>query len=363
MSGLLRHTSTATGAAERGRELGAALSGAVRGSAAGYGALFAEHGARPEQVRHWGGQALEAVADWAPGLAAEIAGIAAGAGLEPWQLGALNARTEILGALATAGEGECSTAVLLPRGAPPRTVQTWDWHPALAGGRLLWTLEPRPGHRVDTFTEAGIAGKIGVNSAGLGLHLNVLRHLSDGPEIGVPVHIAARRILDEAATVEQAAQIARSARYSASSVLTVVTYDGSRGDARCLELSPDGVGEVAPSSGRLTHTNHFLDPRLAPGERADLAESTTTGRLARIRAAVRDPAAGPVERAAQLAEHTGSGDTCMHSDPADPIHERWDTLATITLDVAEGRLLVHPGRPCSAADAPWADSAAPVSAA
>ncbi|WP_017595966.1 C45 family autoproteolytic acyltransferase/hydolase [Nocardiopsis potens] len=358
---LLRHASAETAPAERGRALGAALAPAVGAAADGYDRLFAANGARPDQVRACGERALEAIAAWAPALAEEVAGLAEGAGLEPWRVGALNARTEMLAAAAAGGEGECSTSVLLPgSGAPPRTLQTWDWHEFLAPGMLLWTLEPRPGHRVHTFTEAGIAGKIGVNGAGLGVHFNALKHTADGPGTGVPVHIAARRILDEAATVAEAAEIARSARYSASSVVTVVSFDGERGDARCLELSPAGVAEIAPRNGRLAHTNHFLDPELARGERA-ADDSTTRARLEQVRARPDGLAAEhPADRAAALAGHgggDGGGPVCVHGDPATPFHERWDTLAVIALDLAAPRLLVHPGRPCTAAGR-WEDSSA-----
>ena len=128
----------------------------------------------------------------------------------------------------------------------------------------------RDGRTVHLFTEFGIVGKIGVNDAGLGLHFNILHHRDDGRGAGVPVHVVARRILDEAATVEEATAIARSATVSASTVLTVVAWDDERASARCLELSPAGVGVLEPDAdGVLAHTNHFLDPRLARGELRD----------------------------------------------------------------------------------------------
>ncbi|MFD2354246.1 C45 family autoproteolytic acyltransferase/hydrolase [Nonomuraea ferruginea] len=197
----------------------------------GYNALFAAAGATDGQVRAWGERALERAVGWAPHLADEIGGIAAGAGLEPWQVAVVNARTEILAALDVARPGECSTSVVLPGdGLPPRTVQTWDWLGHLRDAPVLWAYEARPGHGVRTFTEAGALAKIGVNTAGLGVHFNILRHGADGADPGVPVHLIARRILDEAATVEEAADLARSATVSASTVITAVTMRRGRGD-------------------------------------------------------------------------------------------------------------------------------------
>ncbi|MGP4019570.1 C45 family autoproteolytic acyltransferase/hydolase [Saccharopolyspora sp. 5N708] len=344
------HVSTELDAADRGWALGHTWRTELQASFTGYAELFDAVGASRGQVREWGEQAVRRTAEWAPRLAVEIAAMAEGAGLARWQLGALNARTEVLAAAAHLGEGDCSTSVVLPGNVvAPRTVQTWDWHDVLRDGMLIHSFQPRPGHQVRTFTEFGVVGKIGVNSAGLGLHFNVLRHDSDHDRIGVPVHVVARRILDEATSVEAAVELARSARLSASSVLTVVTFDGQRSAASALELCPDGVAEIpADDTGTLLHTNHFLDPKLAEGERTTPEVSTTDQRLASLR-----------ERADELreADRTQRAHAlravCAHPDPELPPHQRWQTLATISLDLADHRLHVHPGGPCGVAATTW----------
>lgn len=350
------HSSREPSPAEQGRAFGAAWQAEITRAGMSYVDLFAAHGLPLGQVREHGAAALAATRDWAPGIADEIEGVAAGAGLDPWLLGALNGRTEILAAAAVGGEGECSTSVTLPGGGvAPRTVQTWDWHDTLAHVMVLRAIEVRPGRRVCTFTEFGIAGKIGVNSAGLGLHFNVLRHTTDGTGIGVPVHVVARRILDEASTVDEAAAIARSARLTASSVLTVVTADA----ASCLELSPAGVAELpavgGQAGGKLVHTNHFLDATLAPGERTVPEESITAARLAELRARAEALSAPDLTaRATALrAHHEDGAPLCAHADPALPAHTRWESLATISIDVAACRLDVHAGGPCRVSPGTW----------
>lgn len=326
----------------RGRAFGAALRPTLHRTFAGYTEIFGLWGASGAQVREWGERAFVETVAWAPALGAEIAGIAAGSGLERWQVGALNGRTELLAALAATGDGECSTSVVLPADrSAPRTVQTWDWHDTLRAGMVLWSVQGR----VWTFTEAGIVGKIGVNSAGLGIHFNVLRHAGDSADIGVPVHVVARRILDEAATLDEATDIARSARLSASTLITVVTSDGVRG----LELSPAGVGVVDASDGVYAHTNHFLDTELAHGDRVLAGESTTIERLGWLHShAAGLGAADRGDRATALRAHTADGAAvCAHPDPALPAHERWETLATISLDVIGRRMAVHEGGPCA----------------
>lgn len=361
MSALPGHVSTELDPRARGFALGAAWRDGIETTFDGYARLFAAHGLRPDQVREWGDRAVAETRAWAPMLAEEIEGIAEGSGLPAWQVGALNARTEILAAAAVTGEGECSTSVVLRADAVPRTVQTWDWHDTLRSARAAWSLAPAPGRGVCTFTEFGVVGKIGMNNAGLGLHFNVLRHASDSADIGVPVHVVARRILDEADTVAEATRLARSARLSASTVLTVVTP----GQARCLELSPAGVGVLDPVDGILVHTNHFLDPELALGERTTPDVSTTVPREKWLREHSAELSAGDrTARARALCAHREDGaPVCAHPDPALPAHERWESLATIVLDVLDHRMHIHPGGPCTADDGTWLTyPAEPVSA-
>ncbi|CAM04564.1 isopenicillin-N N-acyltransferase-like protein [Saccharopolyspora erythraea NRRL 2338] len=349
------HRSDELDPAQRGRGFGRAWRKQVQRSYAGYAELFAAVGA--SDVRGWSEQAHAETAAWAPALAEEIADVAEGCGLPTWQVAALNARTEILAAAASNGEGECSTSVVLPgAGVAPRTVQTWDWHDTLADGMVIWSLEPRAGHRVHTFTEFGVLGKIGVNSAGLGVHFNVLRHVRDSADIGVPVHVVARRILDEASTVGEAVAIAGSARLSASSLITVATFDGERGEVRGLELSPAGVAGLEPDgTGTFLHTNHFLDVELSAGERTTEAESSTYQRHALLRQRTHALSADdPTARARALhAHHADGAPVCAHADQALPAHRRGQTLATLTLDLAAARLGVHEGGPCGVSAESW----------
>jgi isopenicillin-N N-acyltransferase-like protein len=345
------HTSTELDPHARGREFGARWPVEIAATFDGYADLFDAHGAIPAQVRTYAEEAFRQTEKWAPGLAAEMAGIADGSGLAVWQIAAVNARTEILAALGTTGEGECSTAVVLPGGgAPPRTVQTWDWSPHLRDVPVLWAYEPRPGRTVVTFTEFGVLGKIGVSSARLGVHFNILRHASDNAEIGVPVHLVARRILDEANTVDEAVAIARSARTSASTAITVVTTDA----AAALEVCPDGVA-VVPADEVLLHTNHFLDSALAAGERLATERPLTVDRLAHLQANTDGLAAVDVTvRVGALLSHGPDGaPVCAHPDPEAALHERSETVATISLDLAAASMLVHEGGPCRVTAATW----------
>lgn len=317
----------------------------IRQALAGYRELFRKLGVPSDQLRPYGEQSAEQIRLWAPALHTELVALAREAELETWELGLLNARTEVL---ATVGAtAECSTAVYIGGPGAPHTLQTWDWHEEFGPTKVL---VERPGVRL--FTEAGILGKIGVNSAGLGLHFNILGHAADGAEIGVPVHVVARRVLDEARTVAEAVDVARSARVSASTVLTVVTYAGRVADADAvgIELSAGGTAVLRPDAdGFLLHTNHFLDPVLAKGERST-ADATTYARLEHLRARkelLREE--NPARWTELLRMHEPP--VCCHPQPGLPSEQQWQTLVTVGLDLAARRLRVHDGGPCTAGEA------------
>jgi len=261
---------------QRGRQIGERWQDEIRRAVSLYLDFFPRVGIDARQVRAVGDASLDALEAWCPDLACELMSIAAGAQLPIWQLACLNARTEVLALMPEPVEGECSTAVYAPNGAhAPRTIQTWDWHDSLVPNGLILQLATQRGMTVKLFTEFGVLGKIGINSAGLGLHFNILHHASDNGSGGVPVHVVARRLLDEASSVAEAIELARSARVSASTVLTVFTREEETPRAVSIELSPGRTALVLPGEdGWLLHTNHFLDPELSQGERT--ADVSTT---------------------------------------------------------------------------------------
>ena len=344
------HTSAPATPAERGEEFGAAHGDAIATTIERYRELFAHLAGRPVELRDAGTEALATIEAFAAEAAAEIRGIAGGAGLQPWEVAALNARTEILAGIGSAAPAECTTVVSLDGATgTPLTMQTWDWHDLFADSWLVWTIEHPDGHVVHTLTEYGILGKIGVSSRGLGTHLNILRHRGDGGPIGVPVHILARSVLDRARNPGEAVALLGSARTSASSAITLVGDCGGGATAICAEVAMEGPRFVAPSErGLLLHTNHFLDPHLAARDDAPRWGPDSYLRLEVLRRRLHDRV--PRDREALravLCDHSGGPNSiCCHADPAAELGHRWTTLVTISLDAANGALWVWPGRPC-----------------
>ncbi|MGW5097257.1 C45 family autoproteolytic acyltransferase/hydrolase [Streptomyces nodosus] len=341
---------TTTDSRDRGREIGTRYADQVRDVSARYLAHFKVLGIPETTVRDIVAHSHDALRDWCPGLAEESDGIAEASGIEPWQVAAVGARTEVLAA--APGKGECTTAVHIPpAGGPPETIQTWDWHDSLTPDGLLLSLVTGTRRRVKLFTEFGTAAKIGVNDAGLGLHFNILHHCSDNTTGGVPVHAVARRVLEEATTVVEARDIVASATVSASTVLTVATCRDGRSAAASIEMSPAGFAVVPPDTdGWLIHTNHFLAPGLADGD-TGTPESVSAERYDHAYA-VRGSMTGrsAPERAAAFCGGDGAAAVvCVRADDAQPDHERWSTLLTASLDLPGVALEYRAGTPDAAA--------------
>ncbi|MFI6942603.1 C45 family autoproteolytic acyltransferase/hydrolase [Streptomyces sp. NPDC050418] len=320
-----------------------------------YARLFALGGITWSGIREDAERALDAIGAFRPAARAEIAGIARGAGVDEWQIGALNARTEILARSTAVPPGECSTLVRRDaEGGKARTfgAQTWDWHVELSAH---WhTLESRGArHTVAGLTEHGILAKIGINSAGLALHFNILGHIKDGIG-GVPMHVLAAVVLAEAGSVAEAVELVRSAPLGSSGSFAL--FDAA-GDAVLLDISPEGVHEIRPDErGMLLRTNHFLTPALTAGEKSWLYQPDSDERHAfltgRLRSAAQLPSDADALTAFLVTEEGQPAVTCL-PDLSKPLGQRWASLATVTLDPATRTVSVLDGTPADTDGGPW----------
>jgi len=240
--------STAAAPFERGLEFGQIHAEQIAANLARYRELFARIAQHPYDLDALGKQALWQIETFAPALHQELCGMAEGAQLAPPLLAALNARTEILAHLGAKQRGECSTLVWANPWGKPVTAQTWDWYLEFADGWLIWEIPQENGHLTRTVTEYGILGKMGVNNRGLGVHFNILHHQEDGcGEIGVPLHVLSRHLLDAEYGLGNAAlQCCHQVKVSASSVLTLIGAADNASAAVSVELHPGGTEWVFP---------------------------------------------------------------------------------------------------------------------
>lgn len=333
----------------RGRQLGVQILEAVEA----YRQLFQALGGIPD-LEQLVAESRMKTEDWWPSGAEEIDGIAEGSGVDTLSIWTLNCRTELLAEIrrrsGVAALGECSVAIHIE--SPTVGIQTWDWHEHMAG---IWhPIRSHGGiHNWCGITEAGILAKIGVNSSGLGLHLDILFHNADRAG-GVPIHVVAARVLAEARSVEEAVEIVRSAGVSASSALSV--HDGI--SAASIEVSRAGVEVVRPEKGWLIHTNRFRSPKLKENERNDVSgaegiqDAVARERKLLDRVDGHDPISSTSHLLKLLESDFLDEDegwlSCVPKSTAD-FGDRWHTLVTIITRPDQGALEYKAGLPAGQA--------------
>lgn len=330
---------------ERGLARGGELSDGIHATVRGYHELFDHHGITAADQRGAAEASLDALRTWDPRQHEEVLGVAAGAGLAPQDLAAVLARTEIL-TLSPRPPAECSTVA---HQAPGRSVsaQTWDWYARFATRWHVHTVRALPGEQTHAgFAEYGMTGKIGLNSAGVGVHLNILQHRDDTPG-GVPIHAVLARILTEATSVAEGVEIIRSAGTTSSSLVTLVDAD----EVAMVEIAPDGVSVVSGPGWNL-HTNHFLAPERQGGGLVLASITSTYDRLDHLErsTATRPAPASSGRLLPTLCSPLEDASIALLPDASQPEDEQAATLVTVHLDPAQGLCTISPGVPQYADD-------------
>lgn len=332
---------------ERGWLHGEQTADLIRANLEGYWLLF-EHDVELDRtaVLDQARQYLQPIETYAPHLLEEMRGIAEGAGISLDEVLALNCRTEILSLAAIPLREECTAVFVAPEAtADGHTLvaQNWDWSNVLRGGAVLLRVEQPGWPTVLTLTEAGMVGKIGFNSAGVGVVTNFLRH--DHRRVGVPFHVILREALNASRLGLAVAAVYRDMRADSGNYL--LAHAG--GEAIDLEAIPSDVGFLHPQDGLLVHTNHFLTPRLQPGDSGIVESDNTLMRYGRAVRLLRAQVGRiTVETLKSLFrdhfDHPKS--ICRHPDPSQAEVERSATLASMIVDLTAGEMYVTAGEPC-----------------
>jgi isopenicillin-N N-acyltransferase-like protein len=341
---------------ERGQQYGAQAAELIRSNLEGYFLLF-QHatGLTPPGVLEKAREYLEPAQEYAPHLVDEMRGIAQGAGVSLDEVLALNCRTEILSVGAvplrkgecTACQGECTALFVAPEftaNGQALLAQNWDWADVLRGGQVLLRVQrPSEPKTVLTLTEAGQVGKIGLNSAGVGVCLNFLRH--DQRRLGAPLHLMLREALESPRLSLATAAVYRARRADAGNFLLA----HAQGEAVSLEATPADVGVLHTEGGLLVHTNHFITPRLQEGDTGILDSTSTELRYNRALQVLRVHLGAITVETLQevLRDHFHRPNSiCRHPDLALPEIERTATLASVIMNLCTGEMHVIGGEPC-----------------
>lgn len=151
-----------------------------------------------------------------------------------------------------------------------------------AKNKIIQFYVPDEGYAFASVTWAGFCGVVsGMNEAGLGITLHSLP--SEIPtSSATPVSIIARDIVQHAATIDEAVQIARQYSCFVSESFTVVSRRDS--SAAIIEKTPDSTYVFYPPSSHVTVTNHFQSEPIAGSvlNIDHMANTETTDRFERM---------------------------------------------------------------------------------
>jgi isopenicillin-N N-acyltransferase-like protein len=268
--------------------------------------------------------------------AQEIESCAAAANLDAVYLYALNSRSEILNNVDVA---EC-TAVM--HSGPALLAQNWDWSEALEELVVLIRLQRPDNHSICMLTEPGIIGKIGMNRAGLGVCLNILK--TPQRLHGLPVHVLLRALLD-CSSMTEARQLVN--LVSVGKASHVLVGDAS-GDVLSVEFSGGQNLRLEPQEDVLLHTNHYL----ASAELNDLeAFPSTHERLQQAGEMLAADSSSDGIHAMLRDQSRGEMSICRpYSESATPGFGRVGTVFTVLMDLPERTMNIQRGPNADAAN-------------
>lgn len=231
--------------------------------------------------------------------------------------------------------------------------QNWDWIPEVQG--LLLKIRTHNGISILCFTEAGIVGgKIGLNSAGIGLTINgMVSQLDDWSRLGKPFHVRCWEILNSRTLEEAAAVVGEGPRSCSANFILAQAREQRAASALDLEAAPSGILTLKPQDGLLTHTNHFSNST-ALGVTEPLQEERkgSVCRCERLEqflreALMKNSKLSLADLQAALRDHESLPESiCRHAGEQVPEERRYQTLVSIIMDLHARRLWSAVGPPC-----------------
>lgn len=211
-----------------------------------------------KQAKEYALAHVEAISKHDQQLIEEMEGVANGAGVDFEDILALNARSEI--ALANYkrkafSDGCTALAVTQPVSSDTIIGQNWDWKGQQKKSLLQLEIHIEGKPVVTMVTEGGLIGKIGYNSAGLGICFNAL--LSDKKSNEVPIHLALRSVLNSFSLHEAISKIKGGQTAAAANFLIGKAENELNGMVVNVEISPFGIDMIGGNDGVFVHTNHI----------------------------------------------------------------------------------------------------------
>lgn len=307
----------------------------------------------------------------------EMRGIAEGAQLDVEDILALNVRSEISLTNYPNAPKETRPAItdgctsIVQRSQDGSIIvlaQNWDWLEQLHDGMVILDIVTPDGKtRLQFLNEAGLIGKIGVNSNGFGFCMNALRCGALATE-RLPTHVMCRRLLEYAKTFDEA--VAMLDEYGGACSFNLVMAD-VQGKLATVEITPNGLSVITPLSDSdstkvsgkgpnfVAHTNHIMTPpaEFPRGAIYDRPAPNSFSRLERMTELTLEDISQKKELTLgavidRLKDQMGTPTSICRDKPANATGmEKMTTLATVSMvfdtvaqKVTKSQITV--GRPC-----------------
>jgi isopenicillin-N N-acyltransferase-like protein len=306
---------------------------------------------------------LQVIRRVSPAYAQAMEGVALGSKTRLLEITALNVRYELMysqfakiGLKPVPRVDGCTAFGAMPEATENRHLlmaQNWDWIPQVEG--VFLKIRPTTGPDVLCFTEAGVVGgKIGLNSAGIGLLINgLISNKDDWERLKKPFHVRCSEILGSKTLSQAISRITRGERSCSANFLIGQQTRLGAGKIVDIESAPEATGTFLPEDGVFAHTNHFLNPeQLRVKQVLDEERRSTLHRFARITQLLRQRRSGNgkvsmTKAEEMLRDHDGKPESvCRHENSSFPTDERYRTVVSVVMDLYTGQLQTTLGSPC-----------------
>jgi isopenicillin-N N-acyltransferase like protein len=208
----------------------------------------------------------QAVGEFRPAYLDEMRGIAEGADVPFEDIVMINARTEVLAkaraesALQADDEDGCTGVLVLPsRSSNGQLIhaQNWDWKADCVDTGIVLRVRNDDGPDFLTFVEAGGLARSGLNAAGISITANYLESERDFMQMGVPLSLLRRRVLEES-VFSNALRVIATTPKSCSNNIMLGMAEGFGIDFEC---APNEAFPIYPGEDHLiVHANHWISP-------------------------------------------------------------------------------------------------------
>lgn len=325
----------------------------VAGSISCYKEMFLDYsGLTWERAKELSKRFIPVIEEYNADYLEEIRGVADGSGFDFEDILALNCRSELVfvGNEFDKVDGGCTSIGISSDAGKDNhafVAHNWDWKTSQKDSMILMKVRQKNG-KPDIFmvTEAGIIGKTGFNSAGIGLFLNALS--TNQAPAGLPLHMAMRGILD-CETLSEAIGAATRMNLGCCANFMIGHKNGECVD---IEIENEDFDVLYPHNGIIVHTNHFISNRLPLAPRSDTTKRKFPDsyiRLGRADKLLRNKRNNiDINDIMEVLHDHVEYPTCIcrHDDPKLPRGLRIGTVFSMIVNLTEGRIHFCKGNPC-----------------